>query len=140
MCSTIVQIENIYQRLFLQDCKKNPILYLKVVGGSRWRNAGACTQAETVSGEFSDNKFSDTECSETDFPTPNFLKQIFRQLHFPTVKFSDRQILQKYIFYTLIHVTHCTKIPYKLNMQICICSYGQMNEATVRRMKLRLEK
>ena len=57
-----------------------------------------------VNGDFSDNKFSDKEFSETDFPTPNFPKQIFghqifRQLHFPTVNFSDTQIFRKFDIY-----------------------------------------
>ena len=41
--------------------------------------------------------------------------QIFRQTNF---------LKSLYIFYTLVHVMHYFKILYKLNMQICICSYG----------------
>ena len=51
----------------------------------------------------------------TFIPTPNIPKQIFRQLHFPTVKFSYRHIFRRtnfskilYILLTLIHVTHYT--------------------------------
>ena len=45
-----------------------------------------------VSGDFSDNKFFDIEFSRTDLPTPNYPKQVFRQLHFPTGKFSEKFI------------------------------------------------
>ena len=55
-----------------------------------------------VSGDFSDNKFSDTEFYETYFPTLSFPKKIFRQLHLPTNKFSDRQFFRKVDIYILI--------------------------------------
>ena len=62
------------------------------------------------------NRFSDTKFSETNFLTATFFDgQILRQTNFPK---------SLYVFQTLIHVTHYTKILHKLNMQICICSYG----------------
>ena len=78
--SNSIQFESKCKSIFLIARPPNPPYLRSGVAGIR---------------RFFRNRFSETKFSETNFPIPNVpITTFFRQLHFPTVKFSDRQIFR----------------------------------------------